>query len=118
MQLFSSLQQQGNLTHLHLWCGCKFKILISEQMLLIKFMSTFCAIRQQTIAWTNVDQIIWCHMASQSHNELIKLQTKNTISTYHVLAMNFKAGWYPRPLSKWILLSSKLDPQQPIPNIR
>ena len=28
------------------------------------------AVRQQAITWTNVDQVLWCHMPSLGHNEL------------------------------------------------
>ena len=30
---------------------------------------------QQAITWTNVDQVLWCHMASLGHNDLKKIFT-------------------------------------------
>ena len=37
-----------------------------------RFRLWFGAIRHQTITWANVDPDLCCHMASLSHNELIK----------------------------------------------
>ena len=31
------------------------------------------AIGHQAFTWTNVDKVLWCHMASLDHNELIKI---------------------------------------------
>ena len=32
-----------------------------------------CSVRHQAIIWTNDDNILWCHMESLGHNELIDL---------------------------------------------
>ena len=49
------------------------------------------AIRQQGITWTNVDQIVWYHMASLRHNmlrHLILLVTQLFIQ--NVMQVNYK----------------------------
>ena len=57
------MQLEIQLIPSRIWLKCVSKGLVDKKSSLVQVIQ-LDAVRQQAIAWTNVDQDPWCHMAS------------------------------------------------------
>ena len=63
------------------------------------------AVRQQAITWTtNVDKVLWCHMASPGHNVLLKPSWGSVFLLCLAMTHSSLEKWLIEPLLCWFYL--------------